>query len=413
MFQFGPKLNEGKTKVVYAQVDDSTLAALVHKDDITAGDGARHNVLPGKGELSCRTTANCFVLLNRAGLPTHHVAVLAPNVQLVRRCQMVPVELVLRRIATGSFLKRHLEVSEGQTFDPPLVEYFLKDDARHDPLCTPEELTGKGIASRDELSFMAVLGQQVFTALETAWSRLGVRLVDLKVEFGRDATGQLLLADVIDNDSWRLWPHGRKEAMLDKQVYRDLGKVDDAALADLQRRYQQVADLTDSFTGKETVDSLVVIILGSKSDLEHARRITAALGELGVANEVRVASAHKVPAHLLGMLSEYDRSGRRIVYVAVAGRSNALAGIVDGATAAPVLTCPPANTAFAGMDILSSLRMPSGISPAVLLEPEAVALAAAKILAMGDPELAARVKAYKERLAMACLADDGEMRGRR
>jgi amidophosphoribosyltransferase len=244
--RFGAKLAEGKTKIIYAHESDPSLVWMVHKDAITAGDGARRNVLPGKGKLSGRTTANVYRLLAAAGVPTHYVDAPADDVMLVRRCQMVPIEFVLRRIATGSYLKRH-PVPEGTRFDPLVIEFFFKDDAQHDPLVSEEWVHQQGIARPAETARMRAIGQQVFSLLEAAWAEQGVQLVDLKIEFGRDAAGRLLLADVIDNDSWRLWPGGRKEEMLDKQVYRNLLEVTDEALARVLAKYQQVAELTDRF----------------------------------------------------------------------------------------------------------------------------------------------------------------------
>jgi phosphoribosylaminoimidazole-succinocarboxamide synthase len=129
----GEQLAEGKTKIVYADAADAALAVIVHKDDITAGDGARRNQLPGKGALSGRTTANVFRRLRDAGIPTHFVDAPADDEMVVRRCTMIPLEVVMRRIATGSYLKRNA-VPEGTRFDPLVVEFFFKDDANHDPL---------------------------------------------------------------------------------------------------------------------------------------------------------------------------------------------------------------------------------------------------------------------------------------
>ena len=156
--------------------------------------------------------------------------------------------------------------------------------------------------------------------------------------------------------------------------------------------------------------ALVPIILGSKADLEHARAITKALDEFGIVNEVRIASAHKATRYLLDMLNEYDRSGRSLVYITVAGRSNALSGVVDANVSAPVIACPPPSDRFGGMDILSSLRMPSGLGALVVLEPEAAAIAAAKILALSDPSLAEKVKAYQARNSRKIEEDDAELR---
>jgi phosphoribosylaminoimidazole-succinocarboxamide synthase len=163
---------------------------------------------------------------------------------LVRRCTMIPIEHVQRRIATGSYLKRHPEVQEGTRFDPVLIETFLKDDARHDPQVWPEDIIGMKIATQEEIDEMAQLGRRVFEVLERAWSGVDVTLVDLKIEFGRDSSGKLLVADVIDNDSWRLWPGGDKTRMLDKQVYRNLKEVTPENLRDIADRYALVADLT-------------------------------------------------------------------------------------------------------------------------------------------------------------------------
>ena len=240
------RLAEGKTKIVYADPGDPALALIVHKDDITAGDGARRDTIPGKGKLSGRTTANVFRLLRAAGIPTHYVDAPAADQMTVRRCAMIPLEVVMRRIATGSYLKRNA-VAEGTRFDPPVVEFFFKDDTAHDPLVTPDWIAAEGIATEIETEELAGIGRHVFQTLEAAWAAQDVQLVDLKIEFGRDADGALLVADVIDNDSWRIWPGGRKEAMLDKQVYRDTAEVTDDALRGVLLKYQQVAELTDGF----------------------------------------------------------------------------------------------------------------------------------------------------------------------
>ena len=242
--QFGPLLTEGKTKRIYSYPQDEQLAYMVSKDQITAGDGARRNELEGKSRWSTTTTANVFRLLNEAGINTHFVKKVDEVTMLVKRCEMLPIEHVQRRLATGSFLKRHPEVSEGTRFDPVLIEIFLKDDARHDPQIQPEEIIQQGIAAQEEIDWMAREGRRVFEVLERAWAKMDVTMVDLKIEFGRDPQGQLLVADVIDNDSWRLWPGGDKNRMLDKQVYRNLQEVTSDSLREIADRYAMVADLT-------------------------------------------------------------------------------------------------------------------------------------------------------------------------
>lgn len=155
--------------------------------------------------------------------------------------------------------------------------------------------------------------------------------------------------------------------------------------------------------------SAVVILMGSKSDAPFVERITAALDELGVAYERRVASAHKSARYLLDLLSDYEAGGQVGVYITVAGRSNALSGMVDANVAAPVIACPPYSDKFGGADLFSSLRMPSGVAPALVLEPAGAALLAAKILAVGNASLRARVAAAQRAQTDQVIAADVEM----
>jgi len=241
---FGLLLAEGKTKQIYAYPDDDSLAYMVSKDQITAGDGVRRNELAGKARWSTITTANVFQLLNKEDIATAIIQQINDVTLLVRRCHMLPIEQVMRRIATGSYLKRYPEVREGTRFEPVLVETFLKDDARHDPQIWDEGIVQLDIATPHEITWMVGQGRRVFEVIERAWASVNVTLVDLKIEFGRDAHGDLLVADVIDNDSWRLWPDGDKNRMLDKQVYRNLNEVTEFDLQDIANRYALVADLT-------------------------------------------------------------------------------------------------------------------------------------------------------------------------
>ncbi|MCE5257798.1 MAG: phosphoribosylaminoimidazolesuccinocarboxamide synthase [Chloroflexi bacterium] len=245
--QFGERLAEGKTKIIYAHPLKPELVYMLHKDGLSAGDGARRNELPGKGILACRTNSNVFYLLELEGVRTHYIGMVAPNINLVSRCKMVPLEVVMRRIATGSYLKRNPTVAEGTHFEPVLVETFLKDDARHDPMVNDQEIQDLGLANQEEINYIKEIGRQVFVILEKAWAKQDVTLVDCKIEFGRAADGRLMVADVIDNDSWRIWPGGDKTRMLDKQIYRNMPEVTDERLQALLLKYQQVAELTDRF----------------------------------------------------------------------------------------------------------------------------------------------------------------------
>ena len=137
-----------------------------------------------------------------------------------------------------------------------------------------------------------------------------------------------------------------------------------------------------------------VIIMGSERDLDFSREIAKYLKLLGVSYEFRVASAHKTPEKVLEVIKEFE--SEKVVYVTVAGRSNALSAFIDGNTTKPVIACPPYSEKFGGADIISSLRVPSGIGTVVTIEPEGAAIATAKILALEDAELEANVKAYQE-----------------
>jgi 5-(carboxyamino)imidazole ribonucleotide mutase len=152
----------------------------------------------------------------------------------------------------------------------------------------------------------------------------------------------------------------------------------------------------------------VVILLGSKSDMEHRAVIARGLDRFAVSHETRIASAHRVTRYLLDLLDSYERDGRPRVYITVAGRSNALSGVVDANSRHPVIACPPYGERFAGMDLLSSVRMPGGVAPLLVLEPEAAALAAAKILAIGDPALAERIASWQNEMREQAMADDRE-----
>lgn len=151
----------------------------------------------------------------------------------------------------------------------------------------------------------------------------------------------------------------------------------------------------------------VVIIMGSKADLDWSKKIAEALQEFGLPSILRIASAHKVPLRCLEIIKEYEKEGA--IFITVAGRSNALSGLIDAQTVWPVIACPPYSEKFSGLDIFSSLRMPSGVSPLVLLEPENAALAAAKIISLIDPEVRKRVERFQEKMRQKLQEDDASL----
>ncbi|MCE5257799.1 MAG: AIR carboxylase family protein [Chloroflexi bacterium] len=150
----------------------------------------------------------------------------------------------------------------------------------------------------------------------------------------------------------------------------------------------------------------VVVIMGSKVDLEIAQKVAAQLDQFGVPYTLRVASAHKSVMHLMGLLRDLAESSEPVVLVTIAGRSNALSGMVDANTSFPVIACPPPSTAFGGADIFSSLRMPSGVAPLLAAEPENAAIAAVKILALHDAALREKVSQFQQSMTDALVAAD-------
>lgn len=155
---------------------------------------------------------------------------------------------------------------------------------------------------------------------------------------------------------------------------------------------------------------LVIILMGSKTDLDHCKVIAESCKQFGLDTVLRIGSAHKTAEHALAILREYEADPRPKVYVTVAGRSNALSGFTDGAVSAPVIACPPPSDSFGGADVYSSLRMPSGVAPALVLEPVNAALLAAKIFGQSDPQVKAAVAEFQKKQASKILEDDASVR---
>lgn len=154
--------------------------------------------------------------------------------------------------------------------------------------------------------------------------------------------------------------------------------------------------------------SKVVIIMASKADNDHTQKIVKILEELEISYALRIASAHKVPLKVLQIVKEYEKE--EVVFITVAGRSNALSGFVDANTTRPVIACPPYSEKFGGTDIYSSLRMPSGVCPLFILEPDQAALAAAKILALSHSKIQKKLSNYQEQKKQELEKDDRALR---
>jgi phosphoribosylaminoimidazole-succinocarboxamide synthase len=337
----GVEIAHGKTKVLYENPGHADQLVVASTDDITSGDGARRNVIPGKGRLAAQTTARVFRLLNLCGLPTHYLSGGEDddnNEMLVRRCNMIPLEVVVRGVAAGSFVKRNPGLQRGALLVPRVIEFFLKDDANHDPQITPDQIVARNIATPAEVGAMSELARLTFDILSHAWRRRDVLLVDLKVEFGRlvagNEKGQLVLADVIDNDSWRIWPQGREDRMLDKQMYRNLETVDDAALARVKAAYEEVAELVGPFPVMRP--GMAAIIADAPNRVDQVNTVAAALQGLGLPTIRHVASPARTPGFVLQLVQQLETTFARLFFVSIGG--DTLRAMLDAASSAPVLT---------------------------------------------------------------------------
>ncbi|XP_063776944.1 bifunctional phosphoribosylaminoimidazole carboxylase/phosphoribosylaminoimidazole succinocarboxamide synthetase isoform X2 [Pseudophryne corroboree] len=386
----GKKLNEGKTKEVYELPEHPGCVLMQSKDQITAGNAARKDHMEGKASISNKTTSCIFKMLQEAGIKTAFVKKCSETGFIATHCEMIPIEWVCRRIATGSFLKRNPGVKEGYRFYPPKVETFFKDDANNDPQWSEEQLIATKLTcaglliGQAEVDIMSHSTVAIFEILEKAWSTQDCTLVDMKIEFGVDVTKkEIVLADVIDNDSWRLWPSGDKTQQKDKQTYRDLKEITPEAMQMVKRNFEWVADRVELLLTSES-QGRVVVLMGSISDLVHCEKIKKSSSNYGIPCELRVTSAHKGPDETLRIKSEYEGDGIPTVFVAVAGRSNGLGPVLSGNTAYPVINCPPLTADWGAQDVWSSLRMPSGLGCSTVLSPEAAAQFAAQIFGLNN-----------------------------
>ena len=409
----GAFVTEGKTKTIHLLKDGSDLVVVNSKDDITAGDGAKHDVIPDKGRLANATTCNVFRLLKTCGLPVAFVEQEGPTSFIAPKCSMLPYEVVVRREAHGSYLKRNPHFAKGQLFPQAIVEFYLKtkdknwkgkpliaddpfmqfaEDGKEIRLFNPAKplqgqepflvLSPSEVFSRaDEANFFAEMrrvARQAFLVLEKAWQLEGGTLVDLKVEFGFDANGNLLLADVIDNDSWRVLEGG---AYIDKQVYREGGALDDVAA-----KYRHVAEVTGHF---HVPRQRIILWRGSEKDKTDV--FAEALGDLKDMMTVVTCSVHKEPVNAAGIFHRMVQEISDTVVIAYIGRSNGAGPTLSAMSTVPVITVPASIKEFPD-DLWSSLRAPSAVPVMTVLDPANAVLAALQILSGRNPLLYAKVR---------------------
>ncbi|MDQ6929302.1 MAG: hypothetical protein M3126_01370 [Candidatus Eremiobacteraeota bacterium] len=333
----GIEIAHGKTKVLYEQPGQPDVLVVSQTDSISAGDGVKQDVIPGKGRLAAQTTARVFRLLNLCGLPTHYLSGGEDddnNEMLVRRCNMIPLEVVVRGVAAGSLVRRNPGLQKGALLVPRMVEFFFKDDANHDPLIDPDSIVARGLASPAEIGAMNEIARLAFDILSHAWRKRDTLLVDLKIEFGRIAGGEnkgnLVVADVIDNDSWRIWPQGREDLMLDKQLYRNLEKAGPQDLARIKDAYESVSELAGSFP--QMRPGMVAVICDGPEFVEASTRLIGALQMFGLPTVRHVASSVKTPGYVLQLVQQLDATFARLLFVTVGEPNSSLVDMLDNAT---------------------------------------------------------------------------------
>lgn len=224
---------EGKAKRLYT-TDNQEEFLQEFKDDATAFNGLKKDKIPHKGELNNQISSIIFEHLSKEGIPTHYIKKVSDNEMLVRKVNIIKAEVVCRNVAAGSLVKK-LGFTEGVELVPPIVEFYLKSDELGDPLFTDDHILALGIASREELETIRDFAFRINDILKKFFLSKGIRLVDFKLEFGRDMNGKVILADEISPDTCRLWDSttGKK---LDKDRFRfDLGDVE-AAYKEIMER---------------------------------------------------------------------------------------------------------------------------------------------------------------------------------
>lgn len=220
------QLYEGKAKKVFS-TDDPNLLIVSYKDDATAFNGLKKGSIAGKGIINNQMSNLLMTLLEKEGIPTHFVEELSPTETLVKSVFIVPLEVIIRNIAAGSFSNRY-GIEEGIVFENPTIEFSYKNDSLGDPLLNEYHALALGLATIKEFETIKTLAFKINEQLKQIWLRCGVTLVDFKLEFGRLADGSIVLADEISPDTSRLWDCQTNEKLDKDRFRRDLGGVEDA-----------------------------------------------------------------------------------------------------------------------------------------------------------------------------------------
>jgi phosphoribosylaminoimidazole-succinocarboxamide synthase len=229
----GKQLYEGKAKKVYA-TDDPALYIVSYKDDATAFNGEKKGTIAGKGVVNNTMSNIVFALIEEAGVPTHLVKQLSERDTLVKAVTIIPLEVIVRNVAAGSFSKRY-GVEEGSPLIKSTLEFSLKNDDLGDPLINSDHAIAIGLATEDELEVIEKYAHKVNEIMSKFFLDKGLKLIDFKLEFGKLADGTIVLADEVSPDTCRLWDVETNEKMDKDRFRRDLGKVEETYQAVLSR----------------------------------------------------------------------------------------------------------------------------------------------------------------------------------
>ena len=220
------QLYEGKAKKVYATADPA-LVIVSYKDDATAFDGTKKGTTMGKGAVNNRMSNFLMKKLMDAGVPTHFVEELNDRETVVKKVEIVPLEVIVRNASAGHFSSRY-GVEEGILFDEPVLEFSYKNDDLHDPLLNTSHALALKLATREEIDTIKAMALKVNEELKAFFAGCGVRLIDFKLEFGRLGDGTIVLADEISPDTCRFWDAKTNEKLDKDRFRRDLGNVEEA-----------------------------------------------------------------------------------------------------------------------------------------------------------------------------------------
>ena len=227
------QIYEGKAKKVY-KTDDPELYIVDYKDDATAFNGLKKGTIAGKGVINNQMSNRLMQMIEQKGVPTHFVKELSERETLVKKVSIVPLEVIVRNIAAGSFSKRY-GVDEGMVFEEPVIEFSYKNDALGDPLLNTDHALALKVATRAEIDTIKHYALQINSILKAFWAECGVTLVDFKLEFGKTADGNIILADEISPETCRLWDSATGEKLDKDRFRRDLGGVEEA-YAEIMKR---------------------------------------------------------------------------------------------------------------------------------------------------------------------------------